>query len=242
MFLVAYIPMEICLYICARCSVFYYYYPMARGVGLMVERIAGCTTKTAAFTRDTEVKSKVSERQIIRIDWSLPPIPPPSASSSTAQCAPVYVRAHQISGKTDASTAVHVCIFCACRHRFKICVSGLNSQNRYCGESVMVNLPHVDLPGHQIKHWPWEHVHTLRDMLRRFHKIPLQQAAIDTAGLAGGGSGLVPAPKSKTQAPAHARKPRKEKKKRPVDPRFAQGGRSESPRARNPSSSPRGRA
>jgi hypothetical protein len=100
--------MEICLYICARCSVFYYYYPMARGVGLMVERIAGCTTKIAAFTRDTEVKSKVSQRQIIRIDWSRSPIPPPSACHSTARCAPVCVRAYQISGKTDASTAVRV--------------------------------------------------------------------------------------------------------------------------------------
>lgn len=110
LFLVAYIPMEICLYICARCSVFYYYYPMARGVGLMVERIAGCTTKTAAFARDTEVKLKVSKRQIIRIDWSLPPIPPPSACRSTAWCAPVCVRAYQISGKTYASTAVRVCM------------------------------------------------------------------------------------------------------------------------------------
>ena len=153
----------------------------------------------------------------------------------------VCVRTRSRARLTLRLLSVCMCVFCACRHRFKICVSGLNSQNRYCGESVIVNLPHVDLPGHQIKHWPWEHVHALRDMIRRFHKIPLQQAAMDTAGLPGGGSGLVPTPKSKTPAPAHARKPRK-KKNRPVDPRFAQGSRSASPRARNPSTSPRDKA
>ena len=119
------------------------------------------------------------------------------------------------------------------RHRFKICVSGLNSQNRYCGESVMVNLPHVDLPGHQIKHWPWKHVHTLRNMLRRFNRIPSQQSAADTGGH---GTGRAPASKSKPP-PASATKVRK-KKYRPVDPRYAQ--RSRSPQARNPNrASPR---
>ena len=36
-FLVSYIPVEVCLFIFARCSVFYYYYPAACGVGLMVD-------------------------------------------------------------------------------------------------------------------------------------------------------------------------------------------------------------
>lgn len=60
-------------------------------------------------------------------------------------------------------------------HRFKICVSGRNQQNRYCGESLMVNLPHIDLPGHSVKHWPWKH-HMLRDVLRRIYKIPLKSS------------------------------------------------------------------
>lgn len=78
LFLMTYIPMEICLYLIARCSVFFYYYPAACGVGLMVERIAGCTSKTAAFTRDTEVKLPVNQRQIIRVDWFFPaPTPRP---------------------------------------------------------------------------------------------------------------------------------------------------------------------
>ena len=56
-------------------------------------------------------------------------------------------------------------------HRFKICVSGKNNKNRYCGESVLVNLPHVDLPAYNVKHWPWTH-DLLRDAIRRLHGIP----------------------------------------------------------------------
>ena len=67
-FLVSYIPVEVCLFIFARCSVFYYYYPAACGVGLMVERIDACRTKTECGA--VAPKLAVNQRQIIRFDWS----------------------------------------------------------------------------------------------------------------------------------------------------------------------------
>ena len=63
-FLVVYIPLELTLFMLARCSIFYYYYPSACGAGLMVERVAA-----SKGVRGELRVPRANERQIIRIDW-----------------------------------------------------------------------------------------------------------------------------------------------------------------------------
>lgn len=54
-------------------------------------------------------------------------------------------------------------------HRFKLCVTGKAKTGRWVGHSIVVNLPHIDVPSTGVKHWPWKQNDALRLILKRLH-------------------------------------------------------------------------